>query len=76
VKNWAGLRSVQLTHDELFPVRSPRPLCGQFASPAEHADSLLHVIGYEEGWGWLKQNRLPASLTPHRDAVRYVDNRT
>lgn len=61
--NWAGLRSVQLTYDELFPVCSPRLLCGQLppASPAELcADSMLHVIGYEEGWGyWLNKTGFP-----------------
>jgi LysR family glycine cleavage system transcriptional activator len=57
--NWAGLRTVQLTHDELFPVCSPQLLSGNPtpASPSElKADSMLHVIGYEEGWGhWLNK---------------------
>lgn len=57
--NWAGLRSVQLTHDDLFPVCSPVLLNGNPppTSPgALAADSLLHVIGYEEGWGyWLNK---------------------
>lgn len=57
--NWAGLRSVQLTHDELFPVCSPQLLSGDPTpvSPGVlNADSMLHVIGYEEGWGyWLNK---------------------
>lgn len=55
--NWPGLRSVQLTYDELFPVCRPLLLSGEAppSSPDElNADNLLHVIGYEEGWGyWL-----------------------
>ena len=61
--NWAGLRSVQLTHDELFPVCSPQLLSGNPppTSPSElNADTMLHVIGYEEGWGcWLNKAGFP-----------------
>lgn len=57
--NWAGLRSVQLTHDELVPVCSPVLLNGSRppATPNDmDVDNLLHVIGYEEGWGyWLSK---------------------
>lgn len=61
--NWAGLRSVQLTYDELFPVCSPMLLNGipPPATPNDlDADDLLHVIGYEEGWGyWLSKTGFP-----------------
>ncbi|QUM81852.1 transcriptional regulator GcvA [Moritella sp. 5] len=55
--NWDGFRSDRLTWDELIPVCSPTllscmptPKC-----PSELNEyALLHVIGYEEGWGhWL-----------------------
>lgn len=56
---WPGLRSSRLTWDELFPVCSPLLINGELppASPeALAAHTLLHVIGYEEGWGyWLNQ---------------------
>lgn len=56
---WPGLRSSRLTWDELFPVCSPLLINGEQppASPdALAAHTLLHVIGYEEGWGyWLNQ---------------------
>ncbi|RDB41775.1 transcriptional regulator GcvA [Halomonas sp. DQ26W] len=56
---WSGMKSDRLTWDELFPVCSPTLYEG--ATPpdsietlAEH--TLLHVIGYEEGWGyWLRK---------------------
>lgn len=57
--NWPGLKAIRLTRDELFPVCSPTLLDG--LSPPDSpealsAHTLLHVIGYEEGWGyWLKQ---------------------
>jgi len=57
---WAGLKSERLTWDTLQPVCSPvlptpeKPL----AKPEDLAHhELLHVMGYEEGWGyWLKRN--------------------
>ncbi len=56
---WPGLKSSRLTWDELFPVCSPRLSNGEKPpeSPeALEAYTLLHVIGYEEGWGyWLNQ---------------------
>lgn len=56
---WPGMKSSRLTWDELFPVCSPLLGNGEQppASPAElPAHTLLHVIGYEEGWGyWLNQ---------------------
>ncbi|REG86939.1 LysR substrate-binding domain-containing protein [Marinomonas pollencensis] len=55
--NWPDIKAEQLTWDELFPVCSPNLLMG-LSSPLsidilkEH--TLLHVLGYEEGWGyWL-----------------------
>jgi LysR family transcriptional regulator, glycine cleavage system transcriptional activator len=57
---WRGLKSERLTWDTLLPVCSPslptphRPL-SQPLDLAHH--QLLHVLGYEEGWGfWLKKN--------------------
>lgn len=54
--DWPGLIARRLTWDTLFPVCAPalqlrRPLTTP-ADLAQHA--LLHVLGYEEGWGyWL-----------------------
>lgn len=56
---WRMLRSDRLSHDELIPVCSPAYLDAEKAlqSPDDLVHhTLLHVIGYEEGWGhWLKQ---------------------
>jgi LysR family glycine cleavage system transcriptional activator len=56
---WPGLKSSRLTWDELFPVCSPVLINGELppGSPEMLGDyTLLHVIGYEEGWGyWLNQ---------------------
>ncbi|WP_322616876.1 transcriptional regulator GcvA [Pseudomonas sp. BIC9C] len=56
---WSGLKSERLTWDMLFPVCSPnlstieRPL--RTPRDLRHHE-LLHVLGYEEGWGyWLKK---------------------
>ncbi|SBS30778.1 Glycine cleavage system transcriptional activator [Marinomonas spartinae] len=54
--HWPGLLSQRLTWDTLFPVCSPSLIEKQpiesIADLAEH--TLLHVMGYEEGWGyWL-----------------------
>lgn len=56
---WAGVKSERLTWDTLVPVCAPSVLAGPhpLAVPAdlEHHE-LLHVLGYEDGWGyWLKQ---------------------
>ena len=56
---WTGLKAERLTWDRLVPVCAPslpspqRPL----ATPQDLAQhTLLHVLGYEEGWGyWLKK---------------------
>ncbi|MCV6589134.1 MAG: transcriptional regulator GcvA [Marinobacterium sp.] len=61
---WQMLQSDRLTHDRLIPVCSPEYLkrCSQDSvQPLQRPDdlvhhTLLHVIGYEEGWGyWLQQ---------------------
>ncbi|MEH6577957.1 MAG: transcriptional regulator GcvA [Amphritea sp.] len=56
---WSGFTSSRLTWDELFPVCSPSLDDSQElpGSPEALADyTLLHVIGYEEGWGhWLNK---------------------
>lgn len=56
---WQSLKSDRLTWDELFPVCSPDFLIKNksLKTPEDLSQhTLLHVIGYEEGWGhWLKQ---------------------
>jgi len=56
---WKDFNSQRLTWDQLIPVCSPELLNGQVIprSASNLNDyTLLHVIGYEEGWGyWLKQ---------------------
>lgn len=56
---WPGMKSARLTWDELFPVCSPALLEGVedvTAAQLLSEQTLLHVIGYEEGWGyWLNQ---------------------
>jgi LysR family glycine cleavage system transcriptional activator len=56
--NWKDFNSDRLTWDQLIPVCSPELLSGQ-AIPGSASGlndyTLLHVVGYEEGWGhWLK----------------------
>lgn len=56
---WPGMKSERLTWDELFPVCSPSLYTA--AAPLDSIEvlsryTLLHVIGYEEGWGyWLRK---------------------
>lgn len=56
---WRAKQADRLTWDELFPVCSPNYLktSAPLATPDDIANhTLLHVIGYEEGWGyWLRQ---------------------
>jgi LysR family glycine cleavage system transcriptional activator len=56
---WQLLKSDRLTWDDLFPVCSPDFLKKNTAllTPDDLQNhTLLHVIGYEEGWGaWLNQ---------------------
>ncbi|QEA37719.1 transcriptional regulator GcvA [Pistricoccus aurantiacus] len=60
--SWPGMTSERLTWDELFPVCSPSLYTGE--APPDSLETLanhtlLHVIGYEEGWGyWLKKTGL------------------
>ena len=61
--SWNGFRSERLTWDELLPVCNPVSVMGM--SPPKTAEelanhTLLHVVGYEEGWGfWLNQAGFP-----------------
>ena len=74
--SWSGFTSNRLTWDELIPVCSPELLDGQLP-PKDPKDlnnySLLHVIGYEEGWGyWLNQlgyHSIDASQGIHFDSL-------
>ena len=55
---WAGLHSQRLTWDILQPVCSPELMARTpIREPRDLMNhSLLHVLGYEEGWGyWLKR---------------------
>ncbi|MFC3285957.1 transcriptional regulator GcvA [Litchfieldella rifensis] len=56
---WPGLTAERLTWDKLVPVCSPTLVGGRQppASPEElSGQTLLHVIGYKEGWSnWLSQ---------------------
>ncbi|MBY4678120.1 transcriptional regulator GcvA [Marinobacterium arenosum] len=56
---WESMQSDRLTRDELFPVCSPAYLQQDkpLNSPQDLVHhTLLHVVGYEEGWGyWLNQ---------------------
>lgn len=58
---WETLQADRLTWDELFPVCSPSYLeaHGSSLEPKDLPNhTLLHVIGYEEGWGhWLSQTK-------------------
>jgi LysR family glycine cleavage system transcriptional activator len=54
---WPGLVSQRLTWDTLFPVCAPSLLArAPLTRPGDVTHHpLLHVLGYEEGWGyWLK----------------------
>ncbi len=57
--NWPGFNSDRLSWDELFPVCSPefsRNHSLQESPQSLAGCTLLHVAGYEEGWGyWLNQ---------------------
>jgi LysR family glycine cleavage system transcriptional activator len=55
---WPGVEAQRLTWDALVPVCSPALLSEQpLNEPGDLAQlPLLHVLGYEEGWGyWLKR---------------------
>lgn len=55
---WAGVEAQRLTRDMLVPVCAPALLAGcPLREPRDLARvPLLHVLGYEEGWGyWLER---------------------
>ena len=59
--SWRGFRADRLSWDELIPVCSPSIGDTLPSSPEDLINyTLLHVIGYEEGWGyWLSQTGYP-----------------
>lgn len=76
---WPGFQSNRLTWDELFPVCSPAPMNIEMStieppqSPQQLDNyTLLHIMGYEEGWGyWLNQhgyNNIDPSQGIHFDS--------
>lgn len=56
---WPGLMADRLTWDQLCPVCSPSLIAGNelpLSPEVLNQHTLLHVLGYEEGWGyWLNQ---------------------
>ncbi|MGI9366141.1 MAG: LysR substrate-binding domain-containing protein [Rhizobiaceae bacterium] len=61
---WSGLHSHRLTSDTIAPVCSPAMVDSLgLLDPSDLADcTLIHVLGYEEGWAkWLR-----ASTAPHQ----------
>lgn len=59
--SWPGVVSRRLSWDSLFPVCSPELLARKpIASASDLAEhTLLHVMGYEEGWGyWLSRQNV------------------
>lgn len=53
--DWSGVRSRRLTWETITPLCAPR-LAAELSRPEDLArHRLLHVMGYQEGWGiWLK----------------------
>ena len=53
--DWSGVRSHRLIYETITPLCAPS-LAGQLSTPDDlHAQRLLHVQGYQEGWGtWLQ----------------------
>lgn len=73
---WPGLSSERLTWDFLFPVCSPNSITPSSAAQDVKIlgeQTLLHVAGYEEGWGlWLKRvgaDNIDASQGWHFDTL-------
>jgi LysR family glycine cleavage system transcriptional activator len=60
--DWSGVESHRLTHETITPLCAPAFLRGAAAlrRPADLKHrTLLHVIGYQEGWGtWLNAARV------------------
>jgi LysR family transcriptional regulator, glycine cleavage system transcriptional activator len=51
---WAGLRSHRLTHESITPLCSPALAALLVRAEDLKTTRLLHVLGYQEGWGvWL-----------------------
>jgi LysR family transcriptional regulator, glycine cleavage system transcriptional activator len=53
--DWNGVRSHQLTWETITPLCAPL-MAGQIKTPDDlKSQRLLHVLGYQEGWGtWLR----------------------
>ncbi len=53
--DWSGVRSHRLTHETITPLCAPS-LASQLKHPDDlQSQRLLHVLGYQEGWGtWLQ----------------------
>jgi LysR family transcriptional regulator, glycine cleavage system transcriptional activator len=70
VGKWPGLNAQRLTWETITPVCSPLLLQGENAirRPEDLANhSLLHVLGYEEGWGlWLNAARVGGEIDKGR----------
>lgn len=74
--DWKGLKSIRLTWDELVPVCGPK-LNNGLAIPKDPKElsqhHLLHVVGYEEGWGyWLAKtghSEIDSSQGTHMDTL-------
>ena len=65
---WPGTNAFRLTEETLTPLCSPTLLDeGRLATPQDlERETLLHVLGYQEGWGnWLKAAAV-AGLDPSR----------
>ncbi|MGB1239584.1 MAG: LysR substrate-binding domain-containing protein [Pseudomonadales bacterium] len=67
--NWRGFKSHRLSYDELMPVCSPDYFGAQSSElqpPVLEKSTLLHVIGYKEGWGhWLTKTGHPDLEAAH-----------
>jgi LysR family transcriptional regulator, glycine cleavage system transcriptional activator len=59
--DWSGVRSHRLTWETITPLCAPA-LARHLRVPADlQAQRLLHVLGYQEGWGtWLKAAGAPS----------------
>ena len=65
--NWRGFKCDRLSWDQLIPVCSPQYLAttleghsGELSPQVLSQCTLLHVLGYNEGWGhWLHKNGYP-----------------
>ena len=68
--DWPGLEAERLTQDHIFPVCSPALAAGSpgLTEPADLArHTLLHAIGFRDGWGqWLQAAGLANLVDAHR----------